>query len=222
MPRPWALLFDLDGTLIDSIELLLASVRYAFVGHLGRAPTREEWIAGIGTPLVTQLRPFAADDAELRRLVERYRAYQREYHDSLTAPYPGVVETLRLLRARGHPMAVVTSKGDELARRSVAHVGLAELIDDVVGCDSCSRHKPEPEPVLVALERLGYGAHEALFLGDSVHDVASGNAAGVVTVAALWGPFSREILARAEPTHMLEHIRALPALIERVTASVPG
>src|ERR687883_209814 len=99
--RPWALLFDLDGTLIDSIELLLASVRYAFVGHLGRTPTREEWLAGIGTPLVTQLRPFAADEAELGRLVERYRSYQREYHDRLTAPYPGVLETLRLLRERG-------------------------------------------------------------------------------------------------------------------------
>src|SRR5919199_566381 len=177
--RPWALLFDLDGTLIDSIELLLASVRYAFVGHLGRAPSREELVAGIGTPLVTQLRPFAADDAELRRLVERYRAYQREYHDRLTTPYPGVVETLRLLRARGHPMAVVTSKGDELARRSVAHVGLAELIDDVVGCDSCSRHKPEPEPVLVALDRLTQlpGLVDRLSAAVSAPSAASGASA---------------------------------------------
>jgi pyrophosphatase PpaX len=85
--------------------------------------------------------------------------------------------------------------------------------------DSTERHKPSPEPVLHALAELGTSAGNALFLGDSPHDIAAGNAAGVTTVAALWGPFSRRVLEEASPTHLLEHIRALPALIERLDAS---
>ena len=214
--RPFAVLFDLDGTLIDTVELLLDSVRHAFRGHPGRVPTEAEWVAGIGTPLATQLRPYAADDAQLAALVEGYRGYQREHHDRLTRPFPGVLETVATLRARGHPLAIVTSKGDEIAHRSLKHVGLLPSMDAVIGCDSCSRHKPEPEPVLVALERLGYAPDEALFVGDSPHDMASGRAAGVVTVAALWGPFTREMLAPTAPDFYIERITDLPALVERL------
>jgi pyrophosphatase PpaX len=214
--RPIAILFDLDGTLIDTIELLLSSVRHAFRGRTERVPTEAEWVAGIGTPLVTQLRPYAATEAELGTLVEGYRSYQREHHDRLTRCYGGVLETVTRLRDQGHPLGVVTSKGDEIASRSLAHVGLAPLMDTVVGCDSCTRHKPDPEPVLVALDRLGYGPEEALFLGDSPHDMASGNAAGVITVAALWGPFTRAMLEPTAPDYYLDRIEELPALVEGV------
>src|SRR3954468_9391331 len=89
MPLP-ALLFDLDGTLIDSIELILGSARYAFDGFVGRAPTDEEWRAGIGRPLQTVLREYAPDDVEARRLFARYREYQLEHHDRLVQAYAGV------------------------------------------------------------------------------------------------------------------------------------
>jgi pyrophosphatase PpaX len=214
--RPIAVLFDLDGTLIDTIELLLSSVRHAFRGRTERVPTEAEWVSGIGTPLLTQLRPYAATDEELEELVEGYRSYQREHHDRLTRCYEGVLDTVAVLRERGHPLAVVTSKGDEIANRSLAYVGLGPFMDTVVGCDSCRRHKPDPEPVLVALDRLGYRPEEALFLGDSPHDVASGNAAGVITVAALWGPFTRATLEAAAPDYYLDRIEELPALVQRV------
>jgi pyrophosphatase PpaX len=87
--------------------------------------------------------------------------------------------------------------------------------------DSTERHKPEPEPVLFALSALGSTPDNALFLGDSPHDIAAGNAAGVVSVAALWGPFSRKVLEQASPTYLLEHIRELPALVSRLDAT-PG
>src|SRR4029078_12799167 len=98
---PAALLFDLDGTLIDSIELILGSARYAFVGFAGRAATDEEWRAGIGRPLQTVLREYAPDDAEAQRLFTRYRAYQLEHHDRLVAAHDGVVGTIRALAAPG-------------------------------------------------------------------------------------------------------------------------
>jgi pyrophosphatase PpaX len=216
--RPLTVLFDLDGTLIDTVELLLDSVRHAFRGRTGRIPTEAEWVAGIGTPLATQLRPYAADDAELASLVEGYRTYQREHHDRLTRPFPDALETVATLRSRGHPLGIVTSKGDEIAHRSLTHVGLLPSMDVVIGCDSCSRHKPDPEPVQVALERLGYTTDEALFVGDSPHDMASGRAAGVVTVAALWGPFTREMLAPTAPDYHIERITELPALVAGIEA----
>jgi pyrophosphatase PpaX len=217
-PAPTArpILFDLDGTLIDTVELLLNSVQYAFRDRPDRAPTREDWVAGIGTPLATQLRVYAADDAELATLTEGYRAYQRLHHDRLTRPYAEAVATVRALHERGHPMAVVTSKADDLAHRSVAHVGLGPYLPVIIGVNSTTRHKPDPEPVRFALERLGAPAAGAVFVGDSPHDIAAGNAAGVTTIAALWGPFSREQLAAASPTHFLDRIGGLPGLLDRL------
>ena len=214
--RPLALLFDLDGTLIDSIELLLSSMRHAFATRGIPAPSDARWIEGIGTPLATQLRELVRDEAEVAELVDAYRTHQRLHHDRLVSAYPGVVNTLRTLRARGHQMAIVTSKADELAARGVEHAGLAPFLDTIVGCDSCTMHKPEPEPVFVALARLDRAPRDAIFIGDSPHDIASGNAAGVVTVAALWGPFSRAQLQAARPIHWLEDITALPALVGRL------
>jgi pyrophosphatase PpaX len=221
--RPLAVLFDLDGTLIDTIDLLLASVRHAFRDRTERVPSEAEWIAGIGTPLASQLRPFAADDADLALLLEEYRAYQREHHDRMTRCYDRAVEVVSTLRERGHPLGVVTSKGDPIARRSLAHVGLLELMDVVVGADSTTRHKPDPEPVRLALDRLGgHPPSRALFVGDSPHDVAAGNAAGVATAAALWGPFTRDVLDRARPTYWLEGIEGLVGLVEQVQRGVEG
>ena len=85
--------------------------------------------------------------------------------------------------------------------------------------DSTERHKPDPAPVLHALSALGATPERALFLGDSPHDIEAGNAAGVISVAALWGPFSRTVLERASPAFFLEHIRELPALIGRLDAA---
>jgi len=112
-------------------------------------------------------------------------------------------------------MAVVTSKASAIAHQSLAFVGLDRYLPVVVGFDETTRHKPDPEPVNVALSRLGVAANHAAFVGDSPHDIHAGNAAGVVTVAALWGPFSRETLAAARPDHFIECLPDLPAVLEQ-------
>jgi pyrophosphatase PpaX len=216
--RHYAVLFDLDGTLIDSIRLLLRSVRHTFVGREDRAPTEEEWIAGIGTPLAEQLRPFVESDEDAEELVTRYRTYQRMHHDSLTTPYDGVLDTLEQLYNWGHPMGVVTSKSNEMMERGLKHTGIDVYMQTMIGCDSSSLHKPDPFPVRLALEELGYAPHEAVFVGDSPHDIAAGNAAGVTTIAALWGPFTRNQLAPYRPTLYLDTITELPAMVERLQA----
>jgi pyrophosphatase PpaX len=218
--RPLALLFDLDGTLADSIALLLAAFHHTFATHRPEStPPDEEWIAGIGTPLITQMRHFVPNEDEAQRMILTYREFQRTHHDEMLREFDGVGETLALLKSRGHPTALVTSKSNDLAHRALTWLDIGSHIDVVVGMDSTERHKPGPEPVLFALAALGATPENALFLGDSPHDIEAGNAAGVTSVAALWGPFSRRVLETASPDHYLEHIRELPALIGRLDAA---
>lgn len=214
--RPFAVLFDLDGTLIDSIGLLLDCVRHIFEGRTP-APTEAEWIAGIGTPLGKQLAAYVQTEEDANALTTRYRTYQRLHHDQLTSAYPGVVETLEELERRGHPMGVVTSKSNEMMDMGLVHVGLDRFMKTKIGMDSCKIHKPDPTPVRVALEELRYSPHEALFVGDSPHDIQSGNSAGVISVAALWGPFTKEQLAPSRPQRYLDRITDLPSLIDTLT-----
>ncbi|HEX2601020.1 MAG TPA: HAD-IA family hydrolase [Gemmatimonadaceae bacterium] len=219
--RPYAVLFDLDGTLVDSIALLLASMRHTFHGR-PRQPTDEEWIAGLGTPLPKQLTPYVESDEDRERLLNRYRAFQIENHDQLMSHYEGVIDTLALLYQRGHPMGIVTSKGNMMMERGLKFIGADDYIEVAIGYDSVHIHKPDPYPVKTALEKLEYGANEAVFVGDSPHDIQSGNQAGVITIAALWGPFTRSALEPYKPTHFLDNIKHLPALLDRITAQSTG
>ena len=217
-----AVLFDLDGTLLDTIELLLSSVRWAFRNRPGRGPTTDEWIAGIGTPLASQLRVYATDEQDLAALIDGYREYQREHHDRLTRAYADAIETVADLFRAGYRIGVVTSKASDIANRSLAFVGLDRYLEIVVGFDATERHKPDPEPVLYALNALQVNPTEAVFVGDSPHDMYAGNAAGVITVGALWGPFQREALQVASPRFSLDRIRDLPALLDRLPPNSAG
>jgi pyrophosphatase PpaX len=214
MPRP-AILFDLDGTLVDSIQLIVESMRHAFRGR-SHCPTDEEWTSKIGTPLRNCFADWAADDDDTEILVRGYREYQLEHHDRLMRAYPGVHETLSTLHALGHRMAIVTSKSVELAERALKHTGLKPHFEVIVGLESCTRHKPHPEPVTTALELLGAPPDSAAFVGDSTYDILAGNAAGVATLAALWGPFGRPELEEAGPTAFLGHISELPDALGRL------
>ena len=201
--RPLTVLFDLDGTIVDSIALLTASMEHAFAGRTHR-PTEAEWIAGIGRPLDDILRPWSADEADLDLVRDRYRTFQRAHHDAMTTAYPGAVETIRALHADGHALGIVTSKLEVWARRSLALIGVEGCFQVVVGIDATTRHKPDPEPVRFALHALGEPtpAH-AVFIGDSTHDMHAGRAAGVQTAAALWGPNTRAVLEPTAPDHWL-------------------
>jgi pyrophosphatase PpaX len=215
---PPAILFDLDGTLVDSIELILGAARHAFDGFSGRAPTDEEWRAGIGRPLNTMLREFATGDEEVARLFARYREYQLAHHDRLVRVYEGVVEAVQSFASEGHPMALVTSKSDWMAEKALVLVGLDRLIPTIVGAESCVNHKPHPEPVERALALLGVPAANALFVGDSPHDVESGRAAGVMTVAATWGAFTRDELELSGADVVIDRVQDLRGVVARFPA----
>ncbi len=197
-------LFDLDGTLIDSIELILRSYRHTLRTHRGHEPADDVWMNGLGTPLWVQFRHFTEDPAEIEAMVATYRAYNLAHHDELVRPYDGVVDAVRALERAGKTLGLVTSKLKSGAVRGLQVAGLEDAFAVIVGADDVAHPKPHPEPVLTALERLGAPAAEAVFIGDSRHDMVCGRAAGVKTAAVLWGPFDRSHLQDLEPDYWLE------------------
>ena len=205
-------LFDLDGTLLDSVRLILDSYHHTLRVH-GHPPRPDaHWLAGLGTPLRVQFQDWAHDGATLEAMIATYREFNLGHHDQMARPYPGVVDVMRRLRATGVRTALVTSKNRSGAERGLRLMGIAETIDHIVGADDVTHPKPHPEPVLQALTRLGATAGEAVFIGDSVHDMESGRAAGVRTAAVLWGPFSRAELEHTKPDHWLERPEELLGL----------
>jgi pyrophosphatase PpaX len=197
-------LFDLDGTLIDSIDLILRSYRHTMRIHRGHEPGDDVWMNGLGTPLWVQFRHFTEDPAEIEAMVATYRAYNLTHHDALVRPYDGVVDAVRALERRGKTLGLVTSKLRSGAVRGLRVAGLEDAFTVIVGADEVTHPKPHPEPVLTALERLGRLAGDAVFIGDSRHDLECGRAAGVKTAAVLWGPFDRSHLQDLEPDYWLE------------------
>jgi pyrophosphatase PpaX len=213
MRQPPALLFDLDGTLVDSIELILSSARHAFVDFDGHAPSDEEWRSSIGRPLQAVLREYASSDAEADRLLGRYREYQLANHDRLMRAYEGIVAALRGFAAAGHPMAIVTSKADWLALKALEFVGVADLFPVIVGCDTCVNHKPHPEPVENALARLDVSPDNAIFVGDSPHDVESGRAANVYTIGVTWGASNRSEMEASGADVVIDDVAQLAGAV---------
>lgn len=204
-------LFDLDGTLVDSIEAIRTSLRDALAAH-GKHLAEDAWLEGLGRPLRDQLAPYARDADELARLVEAYRAVYGDRERRLARPYAGAVDAVRRLRARGLRIGVVTSKRREPARSSLERSGFAELVEVLVAADDVRRGKPHPEPVRHALASFSARPEVAVFVGDSPHDLAAGRAAGTRTAAVSWGPFPRELLAAERPDAWL----ATPADIARL------
>jgi pyrophosphatase PpaX len=208
------ILFDLDGTLVDSIELIVAAAMNAFASRTGPAPSEAEIRNTIGRPLPTTFGPWLVDDDDLPYLIAKYREYQLEHHDRLTNPYEGIVEAVVGLDAVGCPMGIVTSKVGFMAERALVHTGLAQYMRCVIASDSTEKHKPDPEPVLLALERLGCAPGDALFVGDSPYDMQAARAAGVHALGVAWGAFSVHTLQNAgaesilhRPVELLPYIR---------------
>lgn len=204
-------LFDLDGTLIDSIELILSSYRHTLTVHRGATPPDDVWLAGLGTPLWVQFRQFTEDATEVDAMIATYREHNLAHHDAMVRPYPGVYEAVAALRRRVR-LGLVTSKLRAGALRGLRRVGMEDWFEVVIGADDVERHKPDPEPVERALTALGAAPSETMFVGDSPHDLMAGRAAGVRTAAVGWGPFPRAQLEACAPDHWIAEPAELGSL----------
>jgi pyrophosphatase PpaX len=198
-----AALFDFDGTLVDTTELIYQSMRHAAGEVLEREIARETLMANVGQPLPRQMELLDAERAEA--LLESYRLHNEEHHDALIQEFPGIEESLARLRSAGVKMIVVTSKrrpSVEMALKKFP--GLGEVVDRFVTMEHTTEHKPDPAPLLKGLEFLGdVPPEEAAYVGDSPFDVAAAKAAGITSVAVSWGAFSEDTLREAEPDHLV-------------------
>jgi pyrophosphatase PpaX len=206
-------LFDLDGTLIDSIDLILKSYRHTMRVHRSVEVPDAVWLEGLGTPLRDQLRAVSDDPAEIERMVDTYREFNFAHHDAMVRPFPGIHEAVCALDAAGFRLGIVTSKARVGLARGLEVCGLDGLFTGLVSIDEVSRYKPHPEPVFKALEILAARPAHTVFVGDSPHDMAAGRDAGVHTAAAMWGPFPREVLEQHSPDYWLESPQEITALL---------
>jgi len=207
-----AVLFDLDGTLLDSMELIRRSYGHALRVHRGVEPEHESWLEGIGRPLRWQFARHAQDPAEVEAMIATYRAHNLAHHDAAVSAFPGAIEAVRALAERGLGLAIVTSKLRSGALRGLARGGFEDLFPVIVAADDVKEHKPDPAPVRAALAALGVEASRAVMVGDSPHDLAAGRGAGTRTAAVAWGPFPPEALRACAPDYWLEQ----PAAIARL------
>jgi pyrophosphatase PpaX len=196
-------LFDFDGTVVDSGGIILASMRHATREVLGREYTDRELMQTVGGPgLEAQMRALAPEHVE--RLVDVYRAHNEPLHDELEA-CAGIEDVLVRLKDEGRRLGIVTAKRRSTVELGFASVPIAHLFDTVVGGDETEHQKPDPEPLLLAAERLDADAAETAYVGDSPFDVRAAKAAGMFAVAVTWGRIHDEEKLQAEQPDAIVH-----------------
>lgn len=206
-PGPFkAVLFDVDGTLIDTADLIADSLEHACRVHLGRTHPREEYYALIGKPAIVQMEILGG--ARAPEMMDTAVAYYEEHFEE-EQPFPGALDTLAQLRERGIKLGLVTSKTRMELTPTLERVPLGRYAFVVVTADATTRPKPFPDPVYLALQNLQIAAQDVLFVGDSPYDIQSGRGAGVRTGAATWGPHPRSILQAEQPDYMFERFKEL-------------
>jgi pyrophosphatase PpaX len=178
-------LFDLDGTVIDSGAIILASMRHAAETVVGGEWSDDELMKAVGGPgLEAQM--VALDPNRIDELVRVYRAHNEPLHDSLEY-CTGIDAVLAELQERGHRLGIVTAKRRITVELAFAKLPLEQFFETVVGGDETANHKPDPEPLLLALERLGASAQDAAYVGDSPFDMQAAKAAGLFAIGVSWG-----------------------------------
>jgi pyrophosphatase PpaX len=210
-PRFRTVLFDLDGTLADTIPLIVASYQHAFRTVLAQDVDEARARAWIGRPLLPALLEEAPDHGhELDRV---YREWNLANTHALIRRYAGVPELLADLAAAGVRTAVATSKRRETARLALEGVGIDHLVDVVAGLEDTTRHKPEPDPLLHAAASLGVDPRDCVYVGDATVDVLAARAAGMAAVAVTWGAGERSALVATGPDAVVDTVPHLAAYL---------
>lgn len=207
-----AVLFDLDGTLIDTVGLILASMKHSTRQVLGEEIADGILMGQVGLPLDVQMRGFSEEHAD--ELMQVYREHNWTVHDDLIAEYPDTEMVLHEVASRGLPMGIVTSKNRAVALRGIDLFDLGEYFDVVICADDVDRHKPDPHPIEHAARLLGMPIEETAYLGDSPFDIEAANAAGAVSIAVTWGVFDRGALLPLDPDYVLDEPADLLNLLE--------
>ena len=207
-----ALLFDFDGTLLNTNDLIIQTFMYVLEQEFPGQYTPKDCLQFIGPTLeetFEQLAPGRCDE-----LVAKYREWNAANHDALVTEYEGVVETLEKLHADGIRLAIVSSKSTAGIERGMRVLGVAHLFEVIVSADDVKHPKPHAEPILLALEKLGVTKEEVMMIGDNSHDMEAGHNAGVLTVGVAWSFKGEAFLREYNPHYMLKHMYDLHSILK--------
>lgn len=214
MNRDFVVIFDLDGTLLNTDLLIRKSFEHVFQKYKpDYILSEEEHLAFLGPTLVDSFQKYFPKDM-CDELVEYYREYNHLHHSDYVTIYPTVIETLKYLKKQGFPLAVVTTKYSTAAYIGLDLFDISQYFDIVLGMDNVKNVKPDPEGILKVMAETG--CHKAIYVGDNPTDIAAGKNAGVYTVGVNWTPKGTKDLLAMKPDLMINQMDEIIEFIERV------
>lgn len=207
------ILFDFDGTIADTNDLIIQSWQAVYRARLGHEGKPEEILATFGEPLYyTMGKVFP--DFDIEESVDIYRSFQKGIFRQAIKPFPGMVDLIKGLKEQGYKMGIVTSRLKQSTFEGLECFGLENDIDEIVTVEDTDKHKPDPEPALICLERLGAKPEEAIMIGDSRFDIGCANNAGITSVLVAWSIAKEGQDSYYEPSHVIEKAEEFWALLE--------
>lgn len=205
-------LFDLDGTIVNTNELIIKTFMHVIDKHLDKPYTREQIIPYMGMTLEEQLQIFSGNE-EVSHLVKEYRTYNSEHHDELIQEFPYVLEVIRELHEKGIKLGVVTTKIRRTAMRALEMFDLRQYMDAIITVEDVQHPKPHAEPILTAMSQLDADPASTLMVGDSAADLKSAHAAGVRSAAVAWSLKGAKELQKYDPDYILHDMTDLYDLV---------
>ena len=207
-----ALLFDFDGTLLDTNELIVQTFMHIFDERFPGQFSTQDCLKFIGPSLKQTFDELTPGETE--GMIKKYKEWNTCHHDELVKGYDAVVETLEQLHTEGIKLAIVSTKSQEGLARGLNVLGAGHLFEVIIGLDEVTHVKPHPEPVLLALEKLGVTKEEAIMIGDNSHDIEGGKNAGVRTAGVAWSAKGEHYLQQFKPDYMLHHMSDLLEIVK--------
>ncbi len=201
-------LFDADGTLFDTVDLICTCFQYVAEKYAGMTMDRSTIINSIGLPLKKQLIAHLGTELDHDRILDDYLQYQLSIMEDSISPFPHVTETLEILKSAGKKLAIVTSRRRFSLEKILHSTDTARYFDVLVTPEDTTRHKPDADPALKAMSLLGADKTSTVFTGDALYDICSGTSAGIDTIFVNWSHVKRSSLT-VSPTWMIDSLQEL-------------
>ncbi|WP_022793865.1 pyrophosphatase PpaX [Marinococcus halotolerans] len=209
MTRWTTLLFDLDGTLIDTNDLIISSYEHVLTYYAPDQYSRDDIISWIGVPLADNFSSISSNPSQVEQMIDTYQSHNLANHETLVREYDGVYDTIKALYERGFSLGIVTTKRKEAAVKGASMLGLLPFFSTFVTVDDVENPKPHPEPLQIAMTQLNARPEETIMIGDSQFDIMAGKNAGVRTAGVEWTIKGASFLKNYEPDWMLTRMSDL-------------
>ncbi|HWK21727.1 MAG TPA: pyrophosphatase PpaX [Ureibacillus sp.] len=207
-----ALLFDFDGTLLNTNDLIIKTFMHILEERFPGQYSPKDCMKFIGPSLTETFEQITPNEVD--EMIEKYRQWNQAHHDELVTEYDGVVSTLEKLKEQGIRLAVVSTKRKDTVEKGLDLMGAKHLFEFWIGGDDVKNVKPDPEPVLLAIERLGVSKEDVMMIGDNYHDILAGKNAGVKTAGVSWSIKGEDFLKQFNPDYILQHMVDLLTIVK--------